>query len=399
MAQSRRAIDDRVNAFCQDSEVYVEGSAGAPLSDLIFAAKDIFDVAGHTTGSGNPDWKESKVPAQVTAWAVRVLIEDGATLVGKTITEELTRGIFGDNSHYGTPINTRAPDRVPGGSSSGSAAAVAAGLVDTALGSDTGGSVRVPASFCGLYGLRPTHGRIPVDGMLPQAASYDTVGWFARDIATFARVGSTLLQGEIGAAGFSRLIIAEDAFELADKPVADALGPAVEVIASLAGGSTEVRLADAGLEQWAHQQRVLQSVEAWETMRDWIDMANPRLRFDAALGYIAARTITDADVEAAMSIKQEVVSRMERVLADGALVCLPTTAGPAPPLGQRLSVRQTTCQRNSMLTCIAGTTGAPQISLPLVDMDGLPVGLSLIGGRGTDEALIAFAGEIAQAMK
>ena len=147
MDRTRHAIDDRVNAFCKDSDVYVQGAAGAPLSDLIFAAKDIFDVAGHTTGSGNPDWKETSESARITAWAVRVLVEDGATLIGKTITEELTRGIFGDNSHYGTPINPLAPDRVPGGSSSGSAAAVAAGLVDFALGSDSGGSVRVPASL------------------------------------------------------------------------------------------------------------------------------------------------------------------------------------------------------------------------------------------------------------
>ena len=121
-------------------------------------------------------------------------MDAGATMVGKTHTDELTRGIFGENAHYGTPTNPRSPNRVPGGSSSGSASAVAGSLVDFALGSDTGGSVRVPSSFCGLYGLRPTHGRIPLDGILIQAPSYDTIGWFARDIALFARIGSVVLQ-------------------------------------------------------------------------------------------------------------------------------------------------------------------------------------------------------------
>ena len=182
-----------LNAFCADSDAYLAGATTGPLAGLTFAAKDIFDVAGHVTGCGNPHWKATHGPATSTAWVVQTLVDAGATMTGKTITDELTRGIFGENMHYGTPRNPRAPGRVPGGSSSGSASAVAGKLVDFALGSDTGGSVRVPASFCGLYGLRPTHGRIPLDGMLLQAPSYDTIGWFARDAETFARVGAVIL--------------------------------------------------------------------------------------------------------------------------------------------------------------------------------------------------------------
>ena len=199
MMRPQLTIDDRLNAFCKDTDAYLEGVAGGPLSDLTFAAKDIFDVVGYVTGGGNPDWKATHEAATRTAWVVSVLVAAGATMVGKTITDEITRGIFGENAHYGTPLNPRAPGRVPGGSSSGSASAVAGELVDFALGSDTGGSVRVPSSFCGLYGLRPTHGRIPLDGILLQAPSYDTIGWFARDADLFARVGSVLLQGEIRA--------------------------------------------------------------------------------------------------------------------------------------------------------------------------------------------------------
>ena len=211
--------DDRLGAFCQDSRAFLPGDDRGPLAGLTFAAKDIFDVKGHVTGGGNPDWKASQPAAEATAWAVEALVGAGATMVGKTHTDELTRGILGVNAHYGTPLNPRAPGRVPGGSSSGSAAAVAGGLVDFALGSDTGGSVRIPASFCGLYGLRPTHGRIPLDGILLQAPSYDTVGWFARDAGLFARVGSVLLQTEIGKARPRRLVEAADAFEVADEAV------------------------------------------------------------------------------------------------------------------------------------------------------------------------------------
>src|SRR5215813_359904 len=202
---------EEIGAFVPGARVRVEGTPGGPLSSLTFAAKDLFDVAGAPTGGGNHDWPTGRAVPQRHAWAVQTLLDAGATLVGKTITDEVSLGILGENAFDGTPVNVRAPGRVPGGSSSGSAAAVAAGLCDTALGTDTGGSVRVPASFCGLYGIRPTHGRINVAGMMPQAPTSDTTGWFARDAATFARVSSVMLGEDIAAALPTRLIIAADA--------------------------------------------------------------------------------------------------------------------------------------------------------------------------------------------
>ncbi len=155
--------------FVPGPAVRIAGASGGPLAGLTFAAKDLFDVAGHPTGGGNPDWaRQYPVPTR-HAWAVQRLLDAGATLIGKTITDEVSLGILGENAFDGTPLNPSAPDRVPGGSSSGSASAVAQGLCDIALGTDTGGSVRVPASFCGLHGIRPTHGRIDLSGMLPQA--------------------------------------------------------------------------------------------------------------------------------------------------------------------------------------------------------------------------------------
>src|SRR5215470_18585779 len=246
--------DNEINAFVPGPRVHIEGRPGGPLSGLTFAAKDLFDVAGYPTGGGNPDWARSNPVPTRHAWAVQRLLDAGAALIGKTITDEVSLGIVGENAFYGTPVNPRAPGRVPGGSSSGSAAAVAAGLCDIALGTDTGGSVRVPASFCGLYSIRPTHGRLPISGMMAQAPSSDTTGWFARDAATFAKVSSVMLDEAIPAALPSTLIIAADAFGFADAEVAAALQLLVERLRALIGQSREEVMAPAGLVQWARAQ-------------------------------------------------------------------------------------------------------------------------------------------------
>ena len=396
MAEPRLAVDDRLNAFCKDSDAYLEGAPNGALSGLSFAAKDIFDVAGHVTGGGNPDWKATHDPAASTAWAVRVLVEAGATLVGKTLTDELTRGITGENVHYGTPLNPQAPGRIPGGSSCGSASAVAGGLVDFALGSDTLGSVRVPASYCGLYGLRPTHGRIPLDGVLQQAPSYDTVGWFTRDADLFARVGAALFQSDIINARPSRVVFAEDAFEPADDSVAVALQPAVDAVASLVHDTARVRLSHTPLTEWYQQQLVLQSREAWNSVKDWVDRVNPRMSFLVAKRYVFAGEISDQDVETAVSARRAIVERMNQILIGGTVVCLPTTPTPARPLRERLSDLPVVQRPTYSLVTIASTIGAPQISMPLGQVGGLPVGLSLIGARGSDEMLLAFAREVAK---
>ena len=388
-------IPDALNAFCLDTDAYLAGKPDGPLAGMTFAAKDILDVAGHVTGGGNPDWKATHQPAEKTAWAVQVLVDAGATMVGKTITDELTRGIFGENAHYGTPINPRAPGRVPGGSSSGSAAAAAGGLVDFALGSDTGGSVRVPSSFCGLYGIRPTHGRIHLDGILLQAPSYDTIGWFAQDVDTFFRVGQVLLGSDIPPAQPQRVLIAEDALEIADPAVAEVLTPHIERIAGLVGGSRRERLSPNGLVEWSAQQQTLQGREAWETAQDWLDRTNPRLSFEVGDRYGGSRAITDGEIEAARAARSDILRRMDDVLSRGTFVCLPTAPSPAPPAGQRRSERDPLRARISALTSIAGTIGAPQVNLPLAEVDGMPVGLSLIGPRGGDEGLIGFAREVA----
>ncbi len=387
----RLTVDDPYGAFCKDSDAYLEGAAEGPLAGLAFAAKDIFDIAGHVTGGGNPDWKAAQQPATTTAPHVRRLVDAGATMVGKTITDEITRGILGENAHYGTPVNPRAPGRVPGGSSSGSASAVAGGLVDFALGSDTGGSVRVPASFCGLYGMRTTHGRLSLDGMLPQAKSYDTVGWFARDAEMFARVAAVMFDTDIPDAKPKRMIVAEDAFEVADEAVARALLKPIAMIGDLIGDVTTMRLSKNGLDEWRTFQQPLQSREAWETIHDWVDRCNPRFAYDVARRLVEAAEITDEAIAKAQSGREAVQARMTELFEPGTVICLPTAPFPAPEAGLPQSQMWERRMRIITLTCLGGLLGAPQINQPLAEVDGIPVGMSLLAAPGEDEMLTGFA--------
>ena len=374
-------VDD-INAFVAGPRVHIEGRPGGPLTGLTFAAKDLFDVAGHPTGGGNPDWERANPIPTRHAWAVQRLLDAGATLIGKTITDEVSLGIVGENAFYGTPINSRAPDRVPGGSSSGSAAAVAAGICDTALGTDTGGSVRVPASFCGLYGIRPTHGRLDVSGMMQQAPSSDTTGWFARDAATFARVSAVMLDEAIPKTLPRRLIIAVDAFAFADPEVGTALQPMVERLGGLIGDAREELMAPVGITQWARAQRTLQPSEAWLTFKDWIDRDNPRFAFSVARNIILGSMIAESERGWAQLVRQEARGRMRYLLPEGTILCLPTTPFPAPKRGEPLSVAGPQRDRILCLCCHGGLAGMPQVSIPGATVDGLPIGLSIVGGPG-----------------
>jgi amidase len=390
-------MTDSIGAFVPGIDVHIAGVANGPLAGLTFAAKDLFDVAGYPTGGGNHDWTAYNPIPTRHAWAVQALLDAGATLVGKTITDEVSLGILGENPFDGTPRNTAAPDRVPGGSSSGSAAAVAAGLADTAIGTDTGGSVRVPASFCGLYGIRPTHGRLDLSGMLPQAPSSDTAGWFARDAETFARVSAVML-GEAPSAELpNRLVIAVDAFGFADAAVKTALSPLLEKLCSLVGRVREDVLAPMGLSVWGRAQRSLQPYEAWLTFQDWLDTRNPRLAFNVARGLVMGSMIPQADRQWAALMRREARARLTYLLPSGTILVLPTTPFPAPKRGLPLAEQNPIRERILCLCAHGGLTGVPQVSIPGATVDGAPVGLSIVGGHNTDTTLVAVAMALAQA--
>ena len=379
-----------------NSNVRLTGHAGGALSGLSFVAKDLFDVAGYPTGAGNPDWPRHRPLPKVHAWAVQTLLDAGADLVGKSITDEISLGLLGENAFDGTPLNPRAIDRVPGGSSSGSASAVARGDCDTALGTDTGGSVRVPASFCGLYGMRTTHGSLPLDGLMPQAPGSDTTGWFARDAATFARVGEVLLGGPVGPSLPTQLVVAMDAFGFADPGVQAALAPAVAKLGRLIGSARDDVMAPQGLSVWGRAQRTLQMAEAWATFGDWVQRGVPRFSFLVARSLMAGSAVSAADLAAAALMRDEVRGRLAQLVPPGTILCLPTTPGPAPRKGLPLSDMDRVRDRINCLCAQGGLAGHPQLSLPMGELDGAPIGLSILGARGTDLQVIAVAQAMAQ---
>lgn len=386
-----------LGAFVSGQRFRVTGREDGPLSGLTFAVKDLFDVAGRPTGGGNPDWARTHPVPDRHAWAVQTLLDAGADLIGKTITDEVSLGILGENPFEGTPLNPCAPGRVPGGSSAGSAAAVAAGICDIALGTDTGGSVRVPASFCGLYGIRPTHGRLDLSGMMAQAPGSDTTGWFAHDAETFALCSAVLLGEPIPDELPRRLVIASDAFAFADPDTEAALEPMVARLRRLIGETREVIMAPPGLATWARAQRTLQPFEAWQTFRDWIERVNPRLQFSVARNLMQGAAVSPAERAWASLVRDEARGHMRRLLPPGTILCLPTTPFPAPPRAQPLSVTDALRNRITCLCAQGGLTGVPQVNLPGATADGLPVGLSIIGPRGGDAGLVAVARALAAA--
>ena len=218
---------DPLNAFTRHTHVALDGSGTGPLAGLTMAVKDVYDIAGYRTGNGNPVWLETHEAADRTASSVQRLLDAGARMVGKTHTDELAYSLNGENIHYGTPTNPKAPGRIPGGSSSGSAAAVSGGLVDFALGTDCGGSVRLPASYGGIFGIRTSQGLIPADGIVPLAASFDAVGWFARAAEMMRRVGDVLLPPSAPWAP-KTLLIAADAFASVDPAIVRALQQGID---------------------------------------------------------------------------------------------------------------------------------------------------------------------------
>ncbi|GAC1348329.1 MAG: amidase [Acetobacteraceae bacterium] len=378
-------------AFVAGPRTRVAGAAAGPLAGLSFAVKDLIDVAGVPTGGGNPDWPPIYPTPTRHAWVVQALLDAGASITGKTITDEVSLGILGENAHHGTPLNPAASDRVPGGSSSGSAAAVAAGECDFALGTDTGGSVRVPASFCGLYGIRPTHGRIDFAGITRQAPTSDTCGWFARSAALFAKVGEVLCRETVADALPGSLLIATDAFGFAEEAVQQALAPRVERLARLIGARHDVTMAPQGLSVWQRAQRVLQGSEAWATFEPWLDRCNPRLAFGVARTLVLGSMMTDAERSAATLMRIEARARLRDLLPPGTILCMPTTPFAAPRRGLPNRELNPLRERISCLTSHGGLTGVPQVNLPGAVVEGAPVGLSIVGGRGTDMALLRVA--------
>jgi amidase len=383
---------DPLGAFLPGPRVELEPTGKGPLDGLSFAAKDVFDIAGQRTGFGNPTWLDTHPPAERTAYAVARLLGAGARLIGKTISDELTYSLTGENVHYGTPRNPACPDRVPGGSSSGSASAVAGEACDLALGTDCAGSVRLPASYCGIVGMRPTHGRIALDGVCPFAPSFDTVGWFARDPDVLARAGLILLGGEDSLGEPERLLVARDAFELVGPDVAEVLAPAVERAAAVVDTHEDAVVSADGLTRWMECFRVIQGAEIWQSLGGWVEDAAPELGPGIRERVELASQITQEDTTAARRERTRIARILDRLLRPGTVLCVPTAPGIAPLRGAKGEEVEVVRRFQAIsLLCIANHGAFPQISFPLATLDGCPVGLSIIGRRNSDHALLRLA--------
>ncbi|MEJ7686891.1 MAG: amidase, partial [Variovorax sp.] len=377
-------------------DVAVPGAAAGPLSDLRFGVKDLFDVAGYPTGGGSPTVLAMSGIKTRTAPTVQKLLDAGARFAGKTVTDELAFSMNGNNAHFGAPVNGAAKDRITGGSSSGSASAVSSGLCDFALGTDTGGSVRAPANHCGLYGLRPTHGRVSLEGALDLAPSLDTCGWFARDIGTFARVADVLLGADAAALPPApRLLWPQDVWAMLAAPVALALEPAAQQLQSLFGKAAPL---DIALESWDAMYwnfRYVQGRESWLTDGPLIERYAPSLGPGVRERFAWSRDVTDAQIETARAFRIAFRQRLADLLAADGVLLMPTMPDIAPLRDAVDSSLEDYRNRAIRMLCVAGLSGFPQLSMPLARRDGAPLGISLLGPAGSDRSLVAMAQQLA----
>lgn len=392
-------------AFIERFTVLPTGSG--PLDGLRFAVKDLVDVAGYQTGCGNPTWRETHPSAAYSAVCVDQLLAAGARCEGKTITEEIAFSLIGMNHFYGTPLNPAAPDRVPGGSSSGSASAVACGLVDFAIGTDTGGSVRVPAGNCGIWGWRPTHGVVSVAGVMPLAPMFDTVGILARD-AEVLRQSALVLLGQAGpqaADAPSAIRLITETLATADGDVRAALRPAVEFVGRVLGARIQpVSIGElcgdasaADWDNWRDIYRRLVGAEVLSCHGGWIETARPEFGPIIAAGFEHAKTIDRSRLADVIERRERYGSHLRRSLARGDLLCIPTAPNVAPLKSAASLDRNSDYYHLTVaFNAIAGVGRLPQVSMPLATASGAPIGLSLIGAYDEDAFLLDAAAQIGE---
>lgn len=378
------------DGFVAGPRVRLPARRDGSLRGLRFAAKDLYDVAGFVTGCGVPDWIRTHGPVQRTAALIECMLESGAELVGKTLTDELAFSLLGDNPHYGAPANPATPDRLTGGSSCGSAAAVAARLVDFALGTDTAGSIRIPSSNCGLLGFRPTHGLLDASGIVPLAPSFDTPGWMARDAAALVAVGRAVLDDRAQhRAKTVRIGIARCAFDRVGVGYREAMRSAAQAVARLASDRAAIVVEDdLPLVELRNCFRILQAHEAWTMHGQWISTHQPVLGADVRARFDFGRAQSEAAVNAA---------RLERArhriwinrLFDGIDVLLwPTTADAAPLRTSTTAARDAYRQEVLALTSLASMGGLPEVTLPVCMTEGARLGISIIARPQCDAQLL-----------
>ncbi len=392
---------DNFGAFCTANPVSIAATGSGALNGLTVAIKDVMDIAGTTTGFGQPDWLHSHSRADSHAVVVDKLLHSGASIIGRTISDELSYSLTGENAHYGTPVNPVDSTRVAGGSSSGSVVAVAANLADIAIGTDCAGSVRLPASYCGILGMRPSHGAVSSTGVIPFAPSFDTVGWFARSAKHLQQAGQVLLDISEDDPAVNvqpkRLLIARDCFELVESEIFTTLQQPVATVAKYIPETADVTVAPdgSGLDAFMECFRTIQGYEIWQSLGTWIEQQNPKFGPGIRERVSSAKAVTSSQADAARDYRKQIQQHLDTLITPGDILCLPTSPRVAPLKGTSTDTVEVTYRYQAIcLLSIAGLGGLPEVTLPLGTSNGLPVGLSLVGARHTDHMLLALAKQI-----
>lgn len=373
--------EGRHGAFVKDGIDYQPSvpQSSSRLEGMRLAVKDVFDVASLRTGAGNPVWWQGQTAAENSAFAVSALLTAGAEWVGKTVTDELAYSLTGANIHYGTPSNPAAPNHLPGGSSSGSAVAVAGGHADIGLATDCGGSARLPASYCGVWGIRPSHGLAGKSGF-QLAPSFDTVGWFTRSGNVLMDVLRVLVP-DIDVREPRSWVVPQDALAVCHPAVQDAM---LNLLRKLPLHPKQLRPGTLPLASWANAYRVLASGEIWNIHGQWVQKNGQHLAKDVLARFMAASRITSNEVAQGQVVRNTATRTLEDLLVDDAIILMPTVPGPAPLCSSSADVLATERQQVQQLVSAAGLAGLPQVSLPWIEIEGAPVGLSVMGAKGND---------------
>lgn len=391
-------MEDKWNSYFNENVTLPPLQSGL-LNFYTFAIKDVFAIKDYTNGAGNPDWLRTHEPAENHATVIEKLLHSGATLHGTTHTDELMYSLNGENAHYGTPVNPKAPECIPGGSSSGSAVSVAAGLVDFAIGTDTGGSIRIPSSYCGIFGFRPTHGAVSLVGCIPLAKSFDTVGWMANDAETLQLIGDVLLEDVKDDEGtFHKLYFPIEAWGLLDDNIRTTFSPLLSSLEEKFDDVEWLAISNQGLHEWAETFRIIQGIEIWEEHGEWIQQVKPTFGPGISERFRLASTLNKNAAERCFEIQMKIRYFLSKLLDEDGVIVIPTAHNTAPLLNSHGEKMEQNRARNMQLTCIAGLAGLPQITLPIAASDNKPIGLSLIANHGRDKQLLKWAASFVKSL-